>query len=117
MAKGYKQIGPDDGRPFVKGDKRINREGRPRKLPELDAILADILGEEQGNTTVMAQVIKALVAKALKGDVRASELIMDRSYGKLKNIASVDMTLSQLGEADLDRIIEKLTSNNKSDDK
>jgi len=117
MAKGYKQIGPDDGKPFVKNDPRINREGRPPKLPELDAILAEVLGSEKKNKSAMLLILSALCRKAQRGDTRAAELLMDRAYGKLKNIASVDMTLSQLGEADLDRIIEKLTSNNKSDDK
>lgn len=79
MAKGYKQIGPDDGKPFTKGDKRINRLGRPPKLPELETMMAEVLSDKDA----MRAILIALVKKAKGGDVRASELIMDRAYGKL----------------------------------
>ena len=107
--------GAKDGRPFTKGDKRINREGRPRKLPQLDLLLADILGEEQGNTTVMAQLIEALVAKALKGDVRASELLLDRSYGKLKTSGDMSLSFDQMSNGDIDRIVDRLLNANKDE--
>jgi len=71
-------------KPFKKGDPRINRKGAPRKLPELDVLLADVLGEEKNGMTAATAIIKALFAKALKGDVRAAELLLERAYGKAK---------------------------------
>ena len=49
MSRGYKQITGKDGRPFVKGDKRINRRGRPPVLPNLEMLLAKTLGAEINN--------------------------------------------------------------------
>ena len=48
-----------------------NPNGRPRKLPELDKLLADVLGEEKDGITAGEAILKALRAKASKGDVRA----------------------------------------------
>jgi hypothetical protein len=67
-------------RPFKKGhDDRRNTKGQPRKLPELDKLLADCFGSDE-----MEKVLKAVYAKALKGDTRAAEIILERGYGKAK---------------------------------
>lgn len=71
-------------KPFVKGDSRINKNGRPKKLPELDVLLADILGEEKDGVTAASAILKALRKKAASGDVRAIEVMLDRAYGKAK---------------------------------
>jgi len=70
--------------------------GRPPKLPELDKLLADVLGEEKDGVTAAEAILKALRAKAAKGDIRAAEVLLDRGYGKAKqqvdmNISSVDV--------------------------
>lgn len=78
-------------KPFVNGaDKRRNTNGRPRKLPALDELLADILGEEKDGVTAAAVILKVLRAKASKGDIRAAELLLDRAYGKAKQISQVE---------------------------
>ena len=59
-----------------------NPNGRPRKLPELDKLLADVLGEEKDGVSAAEAILKALRLKAAKGDVRAIELMLDRAYGK-----------------------------------
>ena len=59
-----------------------NPNGRPRKLPELDKLLADVLGEEKDGVSAAEAILKALRLKASKGDVRAIELMLDRAYGK-----------------------------------
>jgi hypothetical protein len=59
-----------------------NGGGRPRKLPELDKLLADVLGEEKDGVSAAEAILKALRLKASKGDVRAIELMLDRAYGK-----------------------------------
>jgi hypothetical protein len=62
---------------FDKNPERINRNGRPKKLA-LDLILADIL-DEKGLTNML----KSLHKSALKGNIRAAELLLDRYYGKI----------------------------------
>lgn len=71
-----------------------NPNGRPRKLPELDKLLAEVLGEEKDGISAAEVVLKAIRAKAAKGDVRAAELLLDRAYGKPKQ--SLDTTITSL---------------------
>lgn len=79
--------GAKDGVPFQKGDPRINREGRPKKIPALDTLLADLLDDEAESARL---ILAALIEKAKDGDVRAAQVILDRAYGKPKE--SVDLT-------------------------
>lgn len=65
--------------------------GRPKKIPELDILLAEVLGEETDGLTAAIQILQALKKKAIKGDVRAAEVLLDRAYGKAK--AEVDLML------------------------
>ena len=69
---------------FVKNDPRINREGRPRKLPHLEELLANVLGEEKDGKTAAEAILLALRLKASKGDVRAAEVLLERAWGKVK---------------------------------
>jgi hypothetical protein len=64
------------GKGFDKQPGNINMNGRPKKIP-LDLILANIL-DEMG----MTSMLKALHKAALKGNVRAAEMLLDRYYGK-----------------------------------
>lgn len=68
---------------FKKG-KSGNPKGRPKKLPALDVLMAEILGEEKDGKTAAQAILAALRAKAAKGDVRAAELLLNRAYGKPK---------------------------------
>ena len=68
---------------FKKGQSG-NPKGRPPKLPEIDALLSKVLGAESGNITAAEKMLQALYRKALKGDVRAAEILLDRGYGKVK---------------------------------
>jgi hypothetical protein len=72
-----------NSKPFKKGQSG-NPNGRPKKLPELDKLLADVLGEEKDGVTAAEAILKALRAKAAKGDIRAAEVLLDRGYGKAK---------------------------------
>lgn len=69
---------------FVKNDPRINKNGRPPKLPALDVLIAEVLGDEQQGHTAAKAILMRLRAKAIGGDTRAAELILDRAYGKVK---------------------------------
>ena len=70
-------------KPFKKGESG-NPNGRPKKLPHLNELLADILGEDKDGITAAEAILKALRAKAAKGDIRAAEVLLDRAYGKPK---------------------------------
>lgn len=58
--------------------------GRPKKLPALDKLLADVLGGEDEDTTEAHRILQALIKKAKTGDVRAAEILLERGYGKVK---------------------------------
>ena len=72
-----------------------NGGGRPRKLPALDKLMADVLGEEKDGITAGEAILKALRAKATKGDVRAAEVLLDRAYGKPKQTQDTNITSSE----------------------
>lgn len=79
---------------FKKGESG-NPNGRPRKLPELDKLLADVMGEEKDGLSAAEAILKALRAKATKGDIRAAELLLDRAYGKAKQTIDNNLNVSQ----------------------
>jgi hypothetical protein len=75
--------------PFKKGQSG-NPKGRPKKLPEIDKLLADVLGEEKDGVTAADAILRKLRAMAAAGNIRAAEILLDRAYGKAKQ--SVDLT-------------------------
>ena len=77
--------------PFKKGQSG-NPKGRP-KLPDIKKALALVMADEQNGKTALDAVLMALRAKAVKGDVRAAELLLDRAYGKLKNNHEVELNV------------------------
>ena len=68
---------------FKKGQSG-NPKGRPRKLPELDALLAAVLGEEKDGMTAAEAILKRLRQEAAKGNIRAAEILLNRAYGMPK---------------------------------
>ena len=76
---------PPKDKQFKKGQSG-NLNGRPRKLPELDKLLADVFGDNE-----MEKVLRAVYAKALKGDTRAAEILLDRGYGKAKQQMEIEV--------------------------
>lgn len=78
--------------PFKAGfDPKRNLKGRPPKLPHLEALLAKVLGEEVNNVTATERILISLRDQAIKGDVRAIELFLDRGYGKLTTKIDADI--------------------------
>lgn len=79
-------------KPFEKGQSG-NPKGRPKKLPDLDKLLGEVMGEdEEGNSEAKAIIENLIkIAKANKGSVsvRAGEVLLERGYGKAKQ--PVDM--------------------------
>lgn len=82
-------------KPFKKGkDERRNLSGRPLKIPDLDKLLADVLGEEKDGKTAAQDILMALRAKASRGDVRAAEVLLERAYGKVKQNLQLNGSLN-----------------------
>lgn len=80
-------------KPPVKGEIR-NPRGAPRKLPNLDVILASVLGKEnQEGKTAAEEIIDAIRRRANSGDVRAATLLLDRGWGKVKE--KIDITTNE----------------------
>lgn len=61
-----------------------NPKGRPPKLPELDRLLAEVLDDEKDGLTAAKAILLKLRQKAIGGDIRAAEIILNRAYGKPK---------------------------------
>jgi hypothetical protein len=76
---------PPEHTKFKKGTTG-NPKGRPKKIPELRELLANVLGDEKDGKSAAEAILMALRNKAIKGDVRAAELLLDRAYGKVKDI-------------------------------
>lgn len=84
-------------KPFPPGQSG-NPKGRPKNLPGLNALLAETLGED---SIEVKEILKAIIAKAKKGNVIAAKLILNRAYGlesrqmdiRINNsLADVDLT-------------------------
>ena len=80
---------PPEHSKFKKGQTG-NPKGRPKKLPELDKLLADVLGEEKDGVTAADAILRKLRAMAASGNIRAAEVLLDRAYGKAKQ--AIDLT-------------------------
>ena len=63
--------------------KRPQDAGRP-KLPDISEALEKVLNEEKDGIKALDAVLKSLRNKAIKGDVRAIQELLDRAYGKSK---------------------------------
>ena len=73
-----------------------NPAGRPKKIPEIRELLANVLGDEKDGKTAAEAILMALRAKATKGDVRAAELLLDRAYGKAIQPINADVTMNRV---------------------
>ena len=69
------------GHRFKKGETG-NPKGRPPVIPELKALLAEVMGEEKQGLTAVKALLKSLMQRAIKGDTAAARELLDRAYGK-----------------------------------
>ena len=74
-------------KPFKKGQSG-NPKGRP-KLPDISEAMAKILADEKDGKTALDAILAALRSKAVKGDVRAAQELLDRAFGKSKQSLDV----------------------------
>jgi hypothetical protein len=66
---------------------RKGQSGNPKgriKLPDISEALAKILADEKDGYTALEATLMALRAKAVKGDIRAAEALLDRAFGRPK---------------------------------
>jgi hypothetical protein len=70
---------PENLKPFKKGQSG-NPKGRP-KLPDLREALANVLGDEKEGKTAVEAILMALRKKAVAGDTKAAQILLDRGYG------------------------------------
>jgi hypothetical protein len=83
-------------KPFQRGhDPRRNLKGRPKSLPPLDALLLDVLGEGDGRP--MKKIIQVITARALRGDLRCAEFLVERVYGKVKTLQEHSGSIDMMG--------------------
>ena len=99
------------GKGFDAHPENINRKGRPKKLPAIEELLAEVLGTDGKNQSEAEKILIAIKERALRGDVRAAEILLDRSYGKPQ--IRIDHTnngnsFTNLTDAELVNRIDKL---------
>lgn len=93
---------PNDGKKFAPGESG-NPNGRPKKMPEIDALLSDILNEEKDGLNAAMAILLAIRNKAFKGDIRAAEMLLDRAYGKPKQYVDSSVTINEPLIIELDK--------------
>jgi len=94
------------GRPFVKGDPRINRQGRPPGsvsiIDELKRQLDEIADEDPQKRKKVVLLVKKILLKAINdGDTQMIRDIIDRVHGKATQPIDVntdDEVWDKLGE-------------------
>ena len=101
MPSGRKDIAKDGEKHQWGKGQSGNPKGRPKKIPELEKLLNEVLGDIDDKTSQFYKIIEALTKKALKGDVRAAEVILNRAYGQPKqaiDLKSEDGITFNLGD-------------------
>lgn len=101
---------PPEGKPFVKGDPRINRSGRPKTFDQLRSLAQEIAHEAaarggkpvivNGKTVTVTEVIMRQWAQSK--DPRLQQKFIEVAYGKTSeqvlltgSVANVEMTVSE----------------------
>lgn len=99
---------PPEHTKFSKGQSG-NPNGRPKKLPSIDLLMAEVMGEEKDGITAAQAILNMLRGKAAKGDIKAAQLLLERAYGKSKQ--NIDIT-TQGEKVTIPTIIFTMENNN-----
>ena len=70
---------PPGAKVFKKGQSG-NLKGRP---PEITGLIAKVLSQEKDGITAAEAIFISMRNKAIKGDVKAAEFLINRGYGKV----------------------------------
>lgn len=71
---------PPEHSKFKKGQSG-NPNGRP-KLRDIKEVLTDLLSQEKNKQQLVDAVMTVVVNKALKGDLKAADMLLSYTYGK-----------------------------------
>lgn len=75
-------------KPFVKGDPRINRKGRPKSFDQLRDLMQEIANEKiDGDSTRLYEIVLAM-----SSDKRLMKDFLEFAYGKVPLSQIVDIT-------------------------
>lgn len=73
---------PPEHAKFKKGQSG-NPKGRPKgTLRDIKVVLQDLLSQEKNGTQLIDGLMSVVVNKALKGDLKAVDMLLSYSYGK-----------------------------------
>ena len=75
--------------PWKKGQSG-NPNGRPKKLPNLDKLLIEVLGGTDDESSEAMQILRNMARRALKSQA-AADAILDRAYGKSKTTTDLNV--------------------------
>ena len=76
-----KKTNPIPGnKPFQKGQSG-NPNGRP-KLRDIKEVISDLLSQEKNKQQLIDGLMTVIVNKALKGDLKAADMLLSYTYGK-----------------------------------
>jgi hypothetical protein len=106
-----KQRKPPKGKPFTKGDPRINRKGRPPKnSEELNALLDEIFAEQvpiaKGKKV---HHLREVISRLLKSDSGAMYVI-DKRFGKTPQAIDVTSKGEQIQNVPPEQIAQRVAS-------
>lgn len=87
---------PENLIPPVMGERR-NPKGRP-KLPDIKAILEEVLGEQKDGITAAEALMKKLRQMGAAGNIKAIEMLLDRAYGKPKQTIDTTTEITVKGD-------------------
>lgn len=67
-----------------------NPNGRPRKIPSLDKIADEVLGDEDDKQSELYAIMRKMSKLAKNGNVNAAKVLWDRIYGLPKQSIEAD---------------------------
>lgn len=71
-------------KPFVKGDPRINRKGRPKLGETFAGYVRDFMeAEDESRGTIVAEMMQIAVKRAKMGQFQFWDALVNRAYGKV----------------------------------
>ena len=104
MARKREDILEDGKKTRFSKDNQPPNNGRKKKLPALDILLAEVLGseDENGEKSEAREILAAMVKEAKKGNVQAGIAVLNRAYGMPKQAVDLtgDLSVRYGGEID-----------------